>query len=333
MRNHLPVPTVDMESYEIELEVEGQEETFRLTMDDLKQFTEYTVTATVMCGGNRRSEMTSVKPVKGLNWGPAAVGNATWTGVRLRDVLRKHGIHTDEVRHVHFEGLDHDPTYTPYAASIPLSMAMDERGDVLLAYQMNGLELSRDHGYPIRVIVPGVVGARNVKWLGRIVVSAEESGSHWQQNDYKGFSPSTDWDTVDFSKSPAIQNMPVTSAICSPRNGDDAFRVDSDGLVTVKGYSWSGGGNRIVRVDVTADGGKTWHYADLKQDNSPSGRHFGWTLWTARIPVAPDASVVEIWSKAVDSNYNVQPESFENTWNLRGVLSHAYSRVRVKLQR
>ena len=116
------MPDVDLKTYEIELEIEGQRKTIKLTMDDLKKFPEYTVTATVMCGGNRRSEMTAIKPVKGLNWGQAAVGNAEWTGVRLRDVLAKYGVKSDEIRHVHFEGLDRDPTYTPYAASIPLSM-------------------------------------------------------------------------------------------------------------------------------------------------------------------------------------------------------------------
>lgn len=211
---------------------------------------------------------------------------------------------------------------------------MDPRGDVILAYEMNGVPLSRDHGYPIRVIVPGVVGARNVKWLGRIIISTKESDSHWQQMDYKGFSPSTDWDNVDFLKSPAIQNMPVTSAICSPLSGDIA-NVES-GFVTVKGYAWSGGGNKIVRVDVTGDGGKTWQTAELEQDSKDLstvsiGRHWSWTLWTAKVPVDQGASNIEIWSKAVDSSYNVQPESFENTWNLRGMLSNAYSRVKVKL--
>lgn len=211
---------------------------------------------------------------------------------------------------------------------------MDPRGDVILAYEMNGAPLSRDHGYPLRVIVPGVVGARNVKWLGRIIISTKESDSHWQQMDYKGFSPSIDWDTVDFLKSPAIQNMPVTSAICSPSNGDSVRVVG--GFVIVKGYAWSGGGNKIVRIDVTADGGETWHVAELEQDNADlstvsTGRHWSWTLWTAKIPVPKGMSSVEIWSKAVDSSYNVQPESFENTWNLRGMLSNAYSRIKVKL--
>lgn len=98
---------------------------------------------------------------------------------------------------------------------------------------MNGEPLPRDHGFPVRVVVPGVVGARNVKWLGRIVVSKQESDSHWQQKDYKGFSPSCDWEKVDFRKSPSIQELPVISAICRPKR-DDLVEV-VDGHVVVKG--------------------------------------------------------------------------------------------------
>lgn len=230
-----------------------------------------------------------------------------------------------------------DPMSTHYAASIPLTKAMDARGDVILAYEMNGQPLSRDHGYPVRVVCPGIVGARSVKWLGRIVVSENESDSHWQQNDYKGFSPSTDWDTVDFTKSPAIQNMPVTSAICQPMP-DENVGIEPNGNLTVKGYAWSGGGNKIVRVDVTVDGGRSWHVAELKHgdDNDASnlnGRNWAWSLWTIDIPIPENANQVEIWSKAVDSNYNVQPEQFSNIWNLRGVLSNAYSRIKVDLTR
>ena len=123
-----------------------------------------------------------------------------------------------------------------------------------LAFEMNGKELTRDHGYPLRVLVPGVAACRSVKWLKSIEAHAEESTSFWQQNDYKSFSPNVDWDNVDWTSSPAIQNMPVTSAITEPapgrvhevpRDGDDDLRVP------VKGYAWSGGGNGIVRVDVS----------------------------------------------------------------------------------
>ncbi|XP_052860479.1 sulfite oxidase, mitochondrial [Anopheles cruzii] len=334
VRNHLPVPEVDLQTYELELENEKTKDSKTIRFDDIRKYPKHTVTATIMCGGNRRSEMMEVKPIKGLSWGPSAVGNAQWSGARLRDILRDAGVREDdEDGHVQFEGLDTDPTSTAYGASIPLAKAMDPRGDVILAYEMNGQPLTRDHGFPVRVIVPGVVGSRNVKWLGRIVVSRDESSSHWQQNDYKSFSPSTDWDTVDFKTAPAIQNMPITSAICVPTNG--ATLEATDGFVMVKGYAWSGGGSAIVRVDLTADGGKSWIVANLDEEEKGTGpgRRWSWTLWTAKIPVSPgQKGPLEIWSKAVDSNYNTQPETFANIWNLRGVVGNAYSRVRINVK-
>nr|CAD7443808.1 unnamed protein product [Timema bartmani] len=358
---------------------------------------------------------TIVKPVKGLNWGAAAIGNATWSGARLRDILLAAGLRDNQpgVTHVQFEGLDSDPANVSYGASISVEKAMDPCGDTILAYEMNGNPLLRDHGFPIRVVVPGIVGARNVKWLGWIIVSEEESCSHWQQNDYKGFCPSVDWDTVDFTKSPAIQELPVTSAICDPIDGSSVELHDGnlmvkgrpqiivseeescshwqqndykgfcpsvdwdtvdftkspaiqelpvtsaicdpidgssvelhDGNLMVKGYAWSGGGQKIVRVDVTADSGDTWHEAELvaQEGNTRPGRHWAWTLWCADIPVPAGSSqvlilllvfvcenYVEVWAKAIDSSYNTQPESFRNIWNLRGVLSNAYHRVKVNI--
>ncbi|XP_058832753.1 sulfite oxidase, mitochondrial isoform X2 [Topomyia yanbarensis] len=328
VRNHLPVPEIDIKEYELNVEIELNGKNKTVKFDDLKKFPKHTVTATIMCGGNRRGEMMDINPIKGLPWGSSAVGNAKWSGVRLADLLREMGVESDEISHVHFEGLDTDPTYTPYGASIPLSKAMDPRGDVILAYEMNDQPLNRDHGYPVRVIVPGVVGARNVKWLGRIVVSKVESDSHWQKNDYKSFSPSTDWDTVDFETAPAIQNMPVTSAICSPANGEQV--KSENGFITVKGYAWSGGGQEIIRVDLTVDGGNSWTVAELDnvEKGTGRGRHWSWSLWTAKIPAKPGQKL-EIWAKAVDDNYNLQPESFKNIWNLRGVVGNAYSRVKV----
>jgi sulfite oxidase len=334
VRNHLPTPEIDISSYELEVEIEssGLKKTF--TMKELKKFKKEGVVAVIMCGGNRRSEMSAIKEVRGLSWSSGAAGNAIWEGVRLCDFLAALGVKSDETSHVILEGYDRDPTYTPYAASIPLSKAMDPRGDVILAYEMNGEELSRDHGYPLRCIVPGVMGGRNVKWLGKIKISKNECNSHWQQTDYKAFSPSTGWDNVDFKTAPAIQNMPVTSAICSPNPMDHEVKIIDDHL-EVKGYAYSGGGNKIIRVDVTCDRGQTWITADLEQlqdgELVSAGRHYAWTLWTAHVPVRKDQNYVEIWSKAVDSNYNCQPETFRNTWNLRGVVANAYSRVGIRL--
>ncbi|XP_011871079.1 PREDICTED: sulfite oxidase-like [Vollenhovia emeryi] len=330
VRNHLPVPQIDLKDYTLELAIEG---TTKKTLDfeAITKYKKRTITAAVMCGGNRRSEMSKVKKLKGINWNVGAVGNATWTGVLLCDVLKDLGIDEDAFDHVQFEGYDLDPAGMPYGASIPICKAMDPRADVILAYEMNGEPLSKDHGFPIRVIVPGVVGARNVKWLSKIIVSKEESPSQWQQGDYKGFSPSTDWDNVDFSKSPAIQEMPVISAICDPQNSD-VVEI-KNGKIQVKGYAWSGGGRKIIRIDVTNDKGKTWHTADFTEDlEAKQGRYWSWTLWNVELPVSKNSKEVEIWAKAVDSAYNVQPESFENIYNIRGLLCNAYHKIKIQLK-
>lgn len=303
VRNHLPVPDIDEKEYELEVEIQQSGKSKTFSLKDLKtKFTKSGVVSVVMCGGNRRSEMNGVKEVRGLSWGAGAVGNAVWEGVRLSDLLEAMEVKPDENLHVILEGYDHDPTSTPYATSIPLSKAIDPRGDVILAYEMNGEMLNRDHGFPIRCVVPGVVGARNVKWLGKIIVGKNESDSHWQQNDYKAFSPSTDWDNVDFSTAPAIQNMPVTSAICVPNPAETEVKI-VDNCIEVKGYAYSGGGCRIIRVDVTGDQGKTWVAADLNQLTDGEcvghGRHYAWTLWTAKVPLENGQKTVEVWSKAV----------------------------------
>ncbi|RLV62542.1 hypothetical protein DV515_00019207 [Chloebia gouldiae] len=256
-RNHLPVPSVEPGSYRLRVEGPGGR-SLSLSLAELRQrFPKHEVTATLQCAGNRRSEMSRVRPVKGLAWDIGAISTARWGGARLRDVLLAAGVGDntgddtgdDNEWHVCFEGLDADASGTPYGASIPLKRALSAEAEVLLAYEMNGQELPRDHGFPVRVLVPGVVGARSVKWLRSVAVSAAESPSHWQQKDYKGFCPSVDWDSVDFGAAPAIQELPVQSAITEPRPG----AAVPAGELTVKGYAWSGGGREVVRV--SGDGG------------------------------------------------------------------------------
>ncbi|XP_019911222.2 sulfite oxidase, mitochondrial [Esox lucius] len=334
-RNHLPVPQVDPKAYQLHVEGLPGAEPLVLSLEELKtRFPKHTVTATLQCAGNRRSEMNKVKPVKGLNWGIAAISNATWSGAKLKDVLLAAGYRPElaqQACHVQFEGLDRDATGTTYGASIPLHKAVSDEGDVLLAYEMNGEDLPADHGYPVRVVVPGTVGARNVKWLGKIIVSEEESSSHWQQNDYKGFSPATDWDTVDFKSAPAIQELPIQSAITQPAEGATLDRRAEE--VTVKGYAWSGGGREVVRVDVSLDGGQTWKVAQLQGGEKPQpGRAWAWKLWELTAPLPPATQELEIVCKAVDNSYNMQPDTVAPIWNLRGVLSNAWHRVKVTIR-
>ncbi|CRK41663.1 hypothetical protein BN1708_016887, partial [Verticillium longisporum] len=149
---------------------------------------------------------------------------------------------------------------------------------------MNGAPLPPDHGFPLRALVPGYVAARSVKWLRRVIVSEDESQSQWQQKDYKLFGPNQthpDWTTA-----PAIQEMPITSAITAVKLGPwttvPPMKAPGGRLLTpppeargreaaVTGYAYSGGGRRIVRVDVSLDNGRTWDQAKLLADTVKPG--------------------------------------------------------------
>ena len=329
VRNHLPVPNIDVAKYS--LEVQGSQRSAVFSYAQLqKQFKKKSVTAVVQCAGNRRSEMVKIKSVKGLNWGSAAIGNAEWSGVSLSDLLKYSGIDLDGTnkKHLVFEGMDKGPEGSVYGASIPIEMARALKDDIIIAYEMNGEKIPRDHGYPVRVIIPGIVGARQVKWLNKVYLSDEESECHWQRRDYKGFNSSIDWHNVNFDSSEAIMQLPVISAICEPVEGTELEEGAEE--VTLRGYAWSGGGRAVIRVDVSADGGKTWHTADIQPNGQSQYKSWAWKLWEATIPI-PEGTKgdVQLICKAVDISYNVQPDSVEGIWNLRGVLSNAWHRVTV----
>ena len=148
MRSHLPIPDTDPDSDELEVGGVGCDD-ITLSLEDLKTLPKHTIVSALQCGGNRRLEMKTRKNLKGLDWRGGAIGNAEWAGARLVDVLEAAGFSEDkspEARHVIFEGLDTDPANSPFGASIPIEKGNDPRGDVLLAYEMNGEPLSRDHG-------------------------------------------------------------------------------------------------------------------------------------------------------------------------------------------
>ena len=332
IRNHLPVPNVNDANFELKIEGEGIRKPISLKISDLKRkFKVHTITATVQCAGNRRTHMAQHKPVKGLSWGMSAISNAEWTGVKLADVLAHAGVNLENVHHVIFQGLDKDLEGMPYEASIPAETALDPNRDVMLAFEMNEKPLPRDHGYPLRVVVPGTIGARQVKWVSKIITSKHESGSHWQQKDYKSFNPSVDWHNADYDQAIPIQEYPVQSAICDPLEG--AILEDSE-EVTVKGYSWSGGGRGIVRVDISVDSGKTWHEAELHHLMQKPHRQWAWTLFEVTVPIPkehPKDRKLTIICKATDSSHNCQPETVQGTWNMRGLIHNAWHRVHVTL--
>ncbi|KAI4141870.1 MAG: hypothetical protein L6R39_005158 [Caloplaca ligustica] len=332
VRQHMWVPEVNEAKHKIVIELaDGEEKEYSL--DDIKnKFKEVTVTATLQCSGNRRKHMTEgARSTNGLQWEAGAISNAEWTGVRLRDVLKDAGLQTDDlpedVKHVQFVGAE------AYGASIPAEKAVDKLGDVLLAYKMNDKPLALDHGYPIRLVVPGNVAARSVKWLERIRLSDEESPSQWQRRDYKCFGPNVggnpEWDSA-----PAIQETPVQSAITSlrdisPHSTQDSKLLQVYGLeedsIAVEGYSFAGGGRRIIRVDVSANDGRTWQQAELLPSESKGAKAWAWTRWRWVLPRSQAGRCFIV--KAVDEAYNTQPEDYEPNYNFRGNLTSCWHRV------
>ncbi|KAI0827521.1 Oxidoreductase, molybdopterin-binding domain-containing protein [Hypoxylon sp. FL0890] len=342
VRNHMWVPVVEeseADDHNITVELpDGDSRTY--SIKDLKtRFKQYTVTAVLQCSGNRRNDMTRLaKKTNGLQWTVGAISCAKWEGVRLRDVLADAGLSLEDpgedAQHVQFSGLE------AYGASIPISSVLDPFGDVLLAFKMNDAPLPRDHGFPVRVIVPGHVAARCVKWVNKIVVSDEESNTTWQRRDYKCFGPNEvkqDWD-----KYKAIQVMPVTSAItrtrlkhAGRRLGDGTGDSVEDSVVQIEGYAYSGGGREIQRVDISLDGGETWDQAQLIDDTQleRGSKAWCWKRWKYETGLSEVAKISKSDSKttlvvkATDDAYNTQPETHKSIYNLRGNLATAWHRV------
>ncbi|KAL8153725.1 hypothetical protein V2J09_011485 [Rumex salicifolius] len=295
-RNHGPIPVVeDIERYRFSVTglIQNPKE---LSMKDVWNLPKHTVTATLQCAGNRRTAMSNTKKVRGVGWDVGAIGNAVWGGAKLSDVLELVGVPKlsrttlSGGKHVEFVSVDRckEENGGPYKGSIPLSQATNPEADVLLAYEMNGQPLNRDHGYPLRVVVPGVIGARSVKWLDSV-------NGFFMQKDYKMFPPSVDWDNINWSTRRPLMDFPVQSVICSL----EEVNVLKDGKVTVKGYAVSGGGRGIERVDVSADGGKSWVEAQRFQKTGVpyvaddcSSDKWAWVLFEARVEVLQHAEIV-----------------------------------------
>ncbi|KAI8969921.1 sulfite oxidase-like protein [Mycotypha africana] len=331
-RNHGPIPDLDETKHTVSIQGIGcKEQTIELTMQDLKMnYEKISVMMVMQCAGNRRDGLHKVKHTKGVIWGPAALGNAIYSGCRLRDVLATIGVTTEipnmSKLHVAFESVEQCEEDKCYGSSIPLAKALDPFGDVLLAYEMNYKPLSRDHGFPLRVVVPGYIGARSVKYLKTITIQDYESMSFFQRRDYKILPEQvTDEKQAEtyWCKIPSIGEYNVQSYVCDPADGIHT-KKDKEAQIAVQGYALSGGGRSIQRVDVSGNDGKSWVVAELYQPGSDGGncRFYGWCLWYAKVNVKPGVRIV---SRAVDSSGNVQQEY--PVWNFRGVMNNSWRTV------
>jgi sulfite oxidase len=183
---------------------------------------------------------------------------------------------------------------------------MNCQEDVLICYEMNEEPLNRDHGFPIRAVVPGCIGARSVKWLTKIIVRPDESQSYYQQSDYKvAFSPLAEfpWEEYD-----ALLHSNINSVVCNVLNGDT---IPKGKFFRLKGYAYSGRGNAISRVDISMNGGKTWKKAKItiKETRSDdSSQHWIWAFWEYILPEGLEYLKTEMRIKAWDICMNTQPD-------------------------
>ncbi|KAJ3565150.1 hypothetical protein NP233_g7823 [Leucocoprinus birnbaumii] len=317
-RNHGPVRDFDSDSYTVTFKGLGKE--CKLTMGEIiSLFTKVETIAVLQCAGIRRKEMGAIKPVHGVAWGDGVVANCTWGGARLRDVLHHLGLISDQnADNLHacfasYATLCQDDEY--YGASVPLALALDTDPGVILAYEMNGEHLSPDHGAPLRVVVPGYLGARWVKWVDTVLISSEESPNFYQQRDYKVLPPEVETKEAAkslWSKYPAMTALPLNSVIGT------AYKSTSDTLF-VKGYALPGSTGNVTAVEVSVDDGQTWERTQITYQ----GGKYSWSIWEGEVPCNAESGTV--YSRAIDSGGCLQPKVGQ--WNLRGVAFNGWGKA------
>lgn len=274
VRNHGHVPHILWETHKIDVESGS----LILSMDDLESdFEPINIAVALGCDGNRRKELNMIRRSKGFNWGPGAISCAFWKGPLVRDVLLAAGIeeydsyHEKHRRWVHFEGAD-ELSEGKYATCIPLAYVMDPENDVILAYEMNNVRLPPDHGYPVRLVIPGYVGGRCIKWLHKIWVSDKENDSHyhiWDNRVLPSFIRDKD---SEFSHamfnhpSTACNEQSLNSIIVKPAHGEiiRLSDVKKNQSYRIAGIAYDGGGHEVQRVEVSLDDGETWLYCVRK---------------------------------------------------------------------
>lgn len=192
---------------------------------------------------------------------------------------------------------------------------------------MNGKPLQPAYGYPVRIVAPGVAGARWVKWLDTISVGPHESPNFYQQHDYKILPPeATTWEIAEeyWPKMPSMQCMPVNSVVAVP-DDDETVTLPASGKLEVKGFAVPyGAEGPVTRVEVSGDGGKTWIDAELDYGADSFNKtksKWSWVLWRAEVEVEKGANKT-IYSRATDAGGNTQQEM--SPWNLRGVGYNGY---------
>jgi DMSO/TMAO reductase YedYZ molybdopterin-dependent catalytic subunit len=273
-----------------------------LSMDDLKKLPRVELVSVLECAGNGRSFYQPRLP--GAQWRFGSVGNGKWAGVRFRDVLEKAGL-KDSAKEILFDGADVPlGKMEDFRRTIPVKKALDP--DTLLAYEMNGQALPIEHGFPLRLIVPGWAGDSWVKWLQHIEVLDHEFEGFWMKTAYRHpTQPVAPGTAVDAAQMVPVTDLNVKSVIATP----GAWA--KPGTVRISGTAWSNT-SPVTGVDVSVDAGKTWKAAKLGKDQS----RYAWRLWELDWKAGEGRHT--LLARAKNAAGQVQPLSQE--WNPSGYL-------------
>jgi len=294
VRTHFPIPRIDRNEWRLRIEGEVTK-LFEIGYEELLKLKSAKIPATLECAGNNRSFLEP--KVKGVQWGLGGVGNAEWTGVPLSSLLERAGVKST-AREIILEGADRGQLEDPksprgeinFARSIPLEKA----GDVLLAYKMNDVDLPPQHGFPLRAIVPGWYAVASIKWLQRIVVTAQPFNGYYQTLDYVFWTRNG-----DSARLTPLSDLQIKAEIARPKEGDN---VAASSNVRVEGAAWTGNGE-ITKVELSTDGGSTWKSAKVVGESKPGA----WRLWEFdwKTPATPGKAT--LIARATDSNGRTQP--------------------------
>jgi sulfane dehydrogenase subunit SoxC len=307
---HYDIPVVDPEAFRLELGG-AVERPLSLSLADLRAYERVALPITFECAGNGRA-LLEPRPVS-QPWLTEAVGTAEWAGTPLAPLLDEAGVRAEGIELL-FTGLDRGVeggVPQAYERSLPLA----DTGDALLAYEMNGAPLPPQHGFPLRLVVPGWYGMQNVKWLGRITVLEEPFGGYQNAVAYRLYD-------ADGAAGEPVQRMQPRSLTVPPGIPDFMTRERhlEPGPVTLQGRAWSGFGP-IERVEVSTDGGASFSDAELDEPLGEAawrGWRFGWDA---------QAGTHVVSSRATDTAGNTQP--LDPPWNLKGYANNAVERITV----
>jgi nitrate reductase (NAD(P)H) len=336
VRSHGIVPTLSF--FDHSITIEGLvNKPLTISMQELVKLPWETIMATINCAGNRRKEQNLIKKTIGFDWGPSGVCNAVWTGVTIHELIKHCGGLKDEAEYINFFGpvgevQNGDRTY---GASHYRDHMMDPDRATMLCFMMNGELLHPDHGYPVRLLIPGYIGGRMIKWVEKITVTKEED-TNWYHV----------YDNRVFPKHIVSRDVATQEGIWM----DPAYRIDDRNLQSViwepthcqkvpysqktqkfSGYAYSGWGTKPNRCEVTLNGGVSWRVAKIVTVE-PYRRHrkgFAacWVLWEIEIPVEELRKTGEVALRSW-CGQDVQPR--DHTWTLMGMMNNPWFRVKVK---